>query len=102
MKDVIYGWIDTIKPLTCDRLGSAICWGDGKGRFKINDLPTRLQEAPIFSFQKITSRHEILQREDYWRIARRSESWTGPLITKVPCITPSRIVQSNDDDGSAT
>ena len=55
MKDVFYGWIDTIKPLTCDRLGSAICWGDGEGRFKINDLPTRLQEAPIFSFQKITS-----------------------------------------------
>jgi len=55
MKDVFYGWVDTVKPLTCERLGSAIFWGDGNGRFKINDLPVRLQEAPIFSFQKITS-----------------------------------------------
>src|SRR6185295_2628692 len=54
MKDVFYGWIDTINPLTGDRLGSASCWGDCEGRFKINDLPTRLQEAPIFSFQTIT------------------------------------------------
>jgi hypothetical protein len=53
MKDVFYGWIDTIKPVIAERLGSAICFGDGKGNFKINDLPAELQLAPIFSFQKI-------------------------------------------------
>jgi hypothetical protein len=53
MKDVFYGWIDTIKAITCERLGSAVCYGDGKGAFTISDLPDKLQEAPIFSFQKL-------------------------------------------------
>ncbi len=53
MKDVFYGWIDTIKPVMAERLGSVVCYGDGKGNFTINDLPQPLQLAPIFSFQKI-------------------------------------------------
>jgi hypothetical protein len=52
MKDVFYGWIDTIKPLMAERLGSAVFYNDGKGNFKINDLPAALQLAPVFSFQK--------------------------------------------------
>ena len=56
MKDVFYGWIDTVKPYTCERLGSAVCYGDGKGNFTINDLPPELQLAPIFSFQKINKK----------------------------------------------
>ncbi|MGH2646579.1 MAG: FG-GAP-like repeat-containing protein, partial [Ginsengibacter sp.] len=55
MKDVFYGWIDTIKPLIAERLGSAIFYNDGKGNFSISDLPSTLQLAPIFSFQKIGS-----------------------------------------------
>ncbi len=59
MKDVFYGWIDTIKPLTAERMGSAICTGDGKGNFSITDLPAELQLAPILSFQKINAKgHE--------------------------------------------
>ena len=38
MKDVFYGWIDTVKPFLAERLGSAICYGDGKGGFSITDL----------------------------------------------------------------
>ena len=53
MKDVFYGWIDTVHPVVAERLGSAICYGDGKGEFTINDLTVELQLAPIFSFQKI-------------------------------------------------
>lgn len=53
MKDVFYGWIDTIKPLLAERLGSVVCYGDGKGNFVIADLPAPLQLAPVFSFQKI-------------------------------------------------
>ncbi len=53
MKDVFYGWIDTIKPVMAERLGSAICYGDGKGNFTITDLPVPLQLAPIFAFQKM-------------------------------------------------
>jgi len=53
MKDVFYGWIDTIKPQLAERLGSAICYGDGKGGFTIKDLPSELQLAPIFSFQQM-------------------------------------------------
>ena len=53
MKDVFYGWIDTIQPVMAERLGSAVCYGDGKGGFAINDLPTGLQLAPVLSFQKI-------------------------------------------------
>ncbi|OIR02950.1 FG-GAP repeat protein [mine drainage metagenome] len=52
MKDVFYGWIDTIKPLMAEHLGSAACFGDGKGNFEIKDLPASLQLAPVFSFQK--------------------------------------------------
>ncbi|MGZ8515995.1 MAG: FG-GAP-like repeat-containing protein, partial [Chitinophagaceae bacterium] len=53
MKDVFYGWIDTVPPIMAERLGSAACYGDGKGGFTINDLPVELQLAPIFCFQKI-------------------------------------------------
>ena len=55
MKDVFYGWIDTIKPLITERLGSVIGYGDGKGDFTLNDLPIETQLAPVFSFQKLDS-----------------------------------------------
>jgi len=55
MKDVFYGWIDTVKPIMAERLGSAVFYGDGKGNFTINDLPATLQLAPIFSFQKVAN-----------------------------------------------
>ena len=55
MKDVFYGWIDTIKPLTAERLGSAIGYGDGKGNFALNDLPAELQLAPVMCFNKINN-----------------------------------------------
>lgn len=53
MKDVFYGWIDTIQPLTAERLGSVVCFGDGRGNFNISDLPVDLQLAPIMSFQRL-------------------------------------------------
>lgn len=53
MKDVFYGWIDTIKPIVAQRLGSAVCYGNGKGNFTVSDLPADLQLSPVFSFQKI-------------------------------------------------
>ena len=53
MKDVFYGWIDTIRPVIAEKLGSAVCYGDGKGRFNMNELSADLQLSPIFSFQKI-------------------------------------------------
>jgi len=53
MKDVFYGWVDTIKPLIAERLASAVCYGDGKGSFSISDLPLNQQLSPVFSFQKI-------------------------------------------------
>jgi hypothetical protein len=55
MKDVFYGWIDTIKPLLAEHLGSSICFGDGKGNFDLKELPDELQISPVFSFQKIPS-----------------------------------------------
>ena len=55
MKDVYYGWIDTTKPLVAERLGSAVFYGDGKGVFSINDLPSNLQLTPVFSFQKVSN-----------------------------------------------
>lgn len=53
MKDAFYGFVDNMKPLQCERLGSAIAFGDGKGNFSLTDLPQELQLAPVFSFQKI-------------------------------------------------
>ena len=55
MKDVFYGWIDTVKPIMAERLASAVFYGDGKGNFTINNLPATLQLAPVFSFQKIAN-----------------------------------------------
>ena len=53
MKDVFYGWVDTVKPKTAERLGSVVSYGDGKGNFILKDLPAELQQSPIFSFEKI-------------------------------------------------
>ncbi|MGC4036470.1 MAG: VCBS repeat-containing protein [Chitinophagaceae bacterium] len=55
MKDVFYGWIDTIKPFVADHLTSSVCYGDGKGGFVLNDLPGDLQLSPLFSFQKAST-----------------------------------------------
>lgn len=55
MKDVFYGWIDTIRPLIAERLASTVCFGDGKGGFTLKELPQDLQLSPIFSFKKIDS-----------------------------------------------
>jgi hypothetical protein len=55
MKDVFYGFVDTITPFTAERLGSAVCYGDGKGNFSMQDLPAALQLAPILSYQKLTT-----------------------------------------------
>jgi hypothetical protein len=59
MKDVFYGWVDSIKPLTAERLGSVVCYGDGKGNFRIKDLPAELQLSPIFSFAPIGNLHNL-------------------------------------------
>ena len=53
MKDVFYGWIDTIQPIVAEKLGSVVCYGDGKGNFSMQDLPADLQAAPVFAFQKV-------------------------------------------------
>jgi enediyne biosynthesis protein E4 len=55
MKDVFYGWVDTVKPFTAEHLGSAVCYGDGKGDFTLIDLPAELQFAPIFSFAPLAN-----------------------------------------------
>jgi enediyne biosynthesis protein E4 len=57
MKEVFYGYVDKVTPLTCEKLASVICYGDGKGGFEMVDLPDALQRAPIFSFSRVeTSR----------------------------------------------
>ncbi len=53
MKEVFYGWIDSIKPYMAERLASAVCYGDGKGNFTMNNLPAMQQLSPIFSFAHI-------------------------------------------------
>ncbi|RYY58153.1 MAG: RNA-binding protein [Chitinophagaceae bacterium] len=50
MKDVFYGWIDTVPPVTAERLGSAVFFGSTDKKFTISDLPKGLQMAPVFSF----------------------------------------------------
>ena len=62
MKDVFYGWIDTIQPVRADRLGSAVAYGDGKAGFTLQDLPAYLQLAPIFAFNKLNN----IQGKPYW------------------------------------
>jgi hypothetical protein len=53
MKEVFYGWIDTLKPLTVDNLGSAIAINNGKGNFTLQQMPHALQKAPIFHFSEV-------------------------------------------------
>ena len=62
MKEVFYGWIDTIQPVKAERLGSAVAYGDGKGGFNLQDLPPYLQLAPIFAFNKLND----IQGKPYW------------------------------------
>jgi hypothetical protein len=54
MKDAFYGYAEQVKPLVAERLGSAVCLGDGKGGFVLKDLTAELQLAPIFSFQRLS------------------------------------------------
>ncbi|MFL5739507.1 MAG: VCBS repeat-containing protein [Flavisolibacter sp.] len=53
MKDVFYGFAETVQPLQADKLGSVVGYGDGKGNFSLTDLPPDLQLAPVFSFQNL-------------------------------------------------
>jgi hypothetical protein len=55
MDRAFYGYAETVTPLQAERLGSAICYGNGEGVFSINDLPAELQLAPVFAFQKVPS-----------------------------------------------
>jgi hypothetical protein len=52
MKDAFYGYAEKVKPFEVVRTGSAVCYGNGKGGFTLQDLPAELQLAPIFTFQK--------------------------------------------------
>ena len=52
MKEAFYGFAEQVTPLQAERLGSAVCYGNGKGDFTVTDLPRDLQLAPVFSFQK--------------------------------------------------
>lgn len=56
MKDVFYGFAETVKPLVAEHLASVICYGDGKGGYTMHDLPQDLQLAPVFSFQSLKNR----------------------------------------------
>ncbi len=56
MKDAYYGFADQVEPIKAERLGSAVCLGNGKGGFVLKDLPANLQLAPIFSFQKVSTK----------------------------------------------
>ena len=60
MKDAFYGFAEQVQPISAERLGSAVCYGDGKGGFAINDLPRGLQKAPVFCFQRINQNQFIL------------------------------------------
>jgi hypothetical protein len=52
MKEVFYGWVDTIQPFVAEKLASVVCFGNGTGGFELKDLPHDLQKAPVFSFEK--------------------------------------------------
>lgn len=53
MKDAFYGFAEQVKPLSAERLGSAVLYGNGAGGFAITDLPAALQLSPIWAFQKV-------------------------------------------------
>lgn len=68
MKDVFYGWVDTIKPIIAERLGSVVAYGDGKGAFRIEELPADLQLAPIFSFLPIHNTRQYLAGGNFYDV----------------------------------
>lgn len=55
MKDAYYGYAEQVAPFQAERLGSALCLGNGKGEFALKELPAELQLAPQFSFQRISN-----------------------------------------------
>jgi enediyne biosynthesis protein E4 len=59
LDEVFYGWVDSIKPYPAEHLGSVICFGDGKGKFNLQDLPAEMQISPIFAFQKADENNYI-------------------------------------------
>jgi hypothetical protein len=72
MKDVFYGFVDNMKPLIAERMGSAVLFGDGSGNFVIKDLPSEQQLSPVFCFQKInqpgTSKNQYLAGGNFFDV----------------------------------
>lgn len=68
MKDVFYGFVDTVKPYKAQRLGSAVAFGDGKGGFTVSDLPADLQLSPIMSFQKDAGKNSYLAAGNFFDV----------------------------------
>ncbi len=97
MKDVFYGWIDTLQPLLAERLGSVVCFGDGKGGFRVKDLPPSLQAAPVFSFQRIEENQFLLGGNFYDVIPYEGRYDAQPLslfsVNKNDLVSP--VHQSN-------
>jgi hypothetical protein len=58
MQELFPDWIKNTSPLIAERLGSAVCYGDGKGGFTLTDLPIDLQLAPVFSFSKMQNKKQ--------------------------------------------
>lgn len=56
MKDAFFGFVENVKPEVAEVLGSAIAFADGKGGYRLQELPEALQQAPIFTFQELEPR----------------------------------------------
>ena len=77
-------------------MGSVVCYGDGRGNFSINDLPARLQLAPIFSFQKIdASKIKIdLERKLKQSASDKSFNPTNDLLKESTALTISEALRN--------
>ncbi len=60
LKEAFGEWIDTLKPLIAENLASVVCYGDGKGNFKMEALPLEFQKSPINVITKSKNKNEYL------------------------------------------
>lgn len=59
-QNIFIEMVKDARPLKAERLGSVVCFGNGKGEFTIEDLPMNLQQAPINVIQKTLNKNEYL------------------------------------------
>jgi hypothetical protein len=98
-KEAFGSFIKNTIPLEAERLGSVVCYGNGKGNFVMNDLPVNLQYAPICVYTQDSSNAHFLAGGNYYDLSPYEGRYDNqPLaLFNINNNTIQRFAQGNFD-----